>query len=193
VRDGLSTMQESVWRPDLVERAVALLRAIGWYGLAEVEFMEDPTTGEALLFEVNPRFWASIQLAVACGVDFPYLLYQLAMGRAISETHVYTIGRRCRWLVPGDLLHFVVNPERGRLDPPFFDFNDAAMVYDGFYADDQRATLGVLLSTGHYLFDADMWRMLLRRGRTAQSSPRPAALSRALSWLRPASALSIEA
>src|SRR5438876_4536561 len=65
-RDGLSTMQESVWRPDLVERAVSLLRAIGWYRLAEVEFMEDPNTGEALLFEVNPRFWASIQLAIAC-------------------------------------------------------------------------------------------------------------------------------
>jgi predicted ATP-grasp superfamily ATP-dependent carboligase len=162
VRDGLSTMQESVWRPDLVERAVALLRAIGWYGLAEVEFMEDPTTGEALLLEVNPRFWASIQLAVTCGVDFPYLLYQLAMGQRVDDTHVYTLGRRCRWLVPGDLLHFLANPDRGQLDPPFFDFNDATMVYDGFYADDTRATLGVLMSTGHYLFDSDMWRMLLR-------------------------------
>jgi predicted ATP-grasp superfamily ATP-dependent carboligase len=187
MRDGLSTMQESVWRPDLVERAVSLLRAIGWYGLAEVEFMEDPNTGEALLFEVNPRFWASIQLAIACGVDFPYLLYQLAMGHHITDTHVYTVGRRCRWLVPGDLLHFVVNPERARLDPPFFDFDDAAMVYDGFYADDKRATLGVLLSTGHYLFDADLWSMLVRRGRSSRAAAvRPAPVARALNSLRPA-------
>jgi predicted ATP-grasp superfamily ATP-dependent carboligase len=174
MRDGLSTMQESVSRPDLVERAVTLLRAIGWFGLAEVEFMEDPRTGEALLLELNPRFWASIQLAIACGVDFPYLLYQLAMGHKINETHVYTVGRRCRWLVPGDLLHFLVNPERARLDPPFFDFSDASMVYDGFYAEDKRATLGVLLSTGHYLFDADLWDMLRRRGRTSPvASARP--------------------
>lgn len=190
VRDGLSTMQESVWRPDLVERAVTLLRAIGWYGLAEVEFMEDPRTGEALLFEVNPRFWASIQLAITCGVDFPYLLYQLAMGRQVNETHVYTLGRRCRWLVPGDLLHFLVNPERGQLDPPFFDFNDSTMVYDGFYAEDKRATLGVLLSTGHYLFDTDLWRMLLRRGRSAAATGQPSPAARALGWLRPASAIS---
>jgi len=188
VRDGLSTMQESVWRPDLVERAVTLLRAIGWYGLAEVEFMEDPRTGEALLFEVNPRFWASIQLAITCGVDFPYLLYQLAMGQPVPETHVYTLGRRCRWLVLGDLLHFLVNPDRDKLDPPFFDFNDATMVYDGFYAEDKRATLGVLLSTGHYLFDADMWRMLLRRGRSGATATRQAPVARALSWLRPGSA-----
>jgi predicted ATP-grasp superfamily ATP-dependent carboligase len=193
VRDGLSTVQESVWRPDLVQRAVTLLRAIGWYGLAEVEFMEDPTTGEALLFEVNPRFWASIQLAISCGVDFPYLLYQLAMGQRITQTHVYTVGRRCRWLVPGDLLHFLVNPDRRQLDPPFFDFNDATMVYDGFYAGDFRATLGVLLSTGHYLFDADIWRMLLRRGRSAAAPTRPAPAARALNWLRPARAISAEA
>lgn len=64
LRDGLSTMQESVHRPDLMDRAVALLQAIGWYGLAEVEFMEHAVTGEALLLELNPRFWASIQLAV---------------------------------------------------------------------------------------------------------------------------------
>jgi predicted ATP-grasp superfamily ATP-dependent carboligase len=193
VRDGLSTMQESVWRPDLVERAVTLLRAIGWYGLAEVEFMEDSNTGETLLFEVNPRFWASIQLAITCGVDFPYLLYQLAMGRRISDTHVYTLGRRCRWLVPGDVLHFLVNPDRGQLDPPFFDFNDSTMVYDGFYAEDMRATLGVLLSTAHYLFDADLWRMLLRRGRAAPTPSRPLPVARALSGLRPASAMSMEA
>jgi predicted ATP-grasp superfamily ATP-dependent carboligase len=193
VLDGLSTMQESVWRPDLVERAVTLLREIGWYGLAEVEFMEDPSTGEALLFEVNPRFWASIQLAISCGVDFPYLLYQLAMGQRIAETHVYTIGRRCRWLVPGDLLHFLVNPDRGRLDPPFFDFNDSTMVYDGFYREDMQATLGVLLSTAHYLFDGDLWRMLLRRGLPASAPARPAPIARALNWLRPAPALPAEA
>jgi len=193
VRDGLSTMQESVWRPDLVERAVTLLRAVGWYGLAEVEFMEDPESREPLLFEVNPRFWASIQLAVTCGIDFPYLLYQLATGQAISETHVYTLGRRCRWLLPGDLLHFLVNAERAQLDPPFFDFDDATVVYDGFYADDMRATLGVLLSTGHYLFNADLWRMLLRRGRSTRAPAQPVPVARALNWLRPAQAIWREA
>src|SRR5919197_1019369 len=167
VRDGLSTMQESVSRPDLVERAVTLLQAIGWFGLAEVEFMEHPETGEALLLEVNPRFWASIQLAIACGVNFPYLLYRLATGQPIKESHGYTVGRRCRWLLPGDILHFLANPERSQMDPPFFDFSADGMIYDGFYPEDKRATLGVLLSTAHYLFDADLWGMLLRRGRSA--------------------------
>ena len=131
--------------------------------------MEHPETGEALLLEINPRFWASIQLAIACGVDFPYLLYRLAMGQPVPETHQYTVGRRCRWLLPGDILHFLANPERTRMDPPFFDFSPEATVYDGFYPADRWATFGVLLSTAHYLFDTDLWGMLLR-GR--QSTPR---------------------
>jgi predicted ATP-grasp superfamily ATP-dependent carboligase len=171
VQDGLSTLQESVWRPDLVERAVALLRAIGWYGLAEVEFMEHPETGEALLLEINPRFWASVQLAIACGVDFPYLLHQVALGQPVDEVHTYTLGQRCRWLLPGDLLHFLSNPDRGRMDPPFFRFRDGATTYDGLYRDDPGATLGVLLSCGHYLFDRDLWGLLGRRARRGPAVP----------------------
>jgi predicted ATP-grasp superfamily ATP-dependent carboligase len=179
VRDGLSTMQESVWRPDLVERAAALLQAIGWYGLAEVEFMEHSETGEAMLLEINPRIWASIQLAIACGVDFPYLLYQVATGQHIKEAHTYAVGRRCRWVLPGEVLHFLANPDRLRLDPPFFSLGGAQTVYDGFYAGDVGATFGVLLSCGHYLLDRDLWGMVLRgtgrrhqqKGRATHTAP----------------------
>ena len=175
VRDGMSTLQESVWRPDLVERTLTLLRAIGWYGLAEVEYMEHPETGEALLLELNPRFWASVRLAVACGVDFPYLLYQVARGRPVMPVHDYALGQRCRWLLPGDVLHFLANPDRLRLDPPFFTFGGET-VYDGFYGEDAGATLGVALSCGHYLMDKDLWGLLLRGRRRPreQSAPLPA-------------------
>ena len=176
VKDGLSTMQESVWRPDLVERSIALLQAIGWYGVAEIEFAEDIETGETLLLEVNPRFWASVQLAISCGIDFPYLLYQVARSEPVTPVHSYTVGRRCRWLVPGDMFHYAANPNRAQLDPPFFQFRGADTVYDGLYRDDPGATLGVLLSCGHYLFDAEMWRLLLRGKRgTAKATAAPLA------------------
>ena len=170
IKDGLSTMQESVWRPELVERSIALLQAIGWYGVAEVEFAEDLETGETMLLEVNPRFWASVQLAISCGVDFPYLLYQVAKGQRVTPVHSYTVGRRCRWLLPGDMFHYAANPNRAQMDPPFFQFRNTDTVYDGLYADDPGASLGVLLSCGHYLFDAEMWRLMLR-GKRRKGAP----------------------
>lgn len=162
IRDGVSTLQLSVVRPDLVERAVQVLQAIGWYGIAEVEFMEDPLSGEVLLLEVNPRFWASIQLAISCGVNFPHLLHQLATGQSFDEVHTYRVGRHCRWLLPGDVLHFIANADRMRMRPSFFHFKSADTVYDGFYRDDLGATLGVLLGTMHQLLDPSMWHLLLR-------------------------------
>jgi hypothetical protein len=126
-----------------------------------VEYMEHPETGEALFLEINPRFWASVRLAVSCGVDFPFLLYQVARGRPVIPVHEYAVGQRCRWLLPGDVLHFLSNPDRLRLDPPFFARGEET-VYDGFYGEDQGATLGVLLSCGYYLLDKDLWGLLLR-------------------------------
>jgi predicted ATP-grasp superfamily ATP-dependent carboligase len=162
LKDGFSTMQESIHHPELIERAVAILKEMGWHGLAEVEFMENPLTGEILFMEVNPRIWASIQLAISCGINFPYLLYQMATGERVQEIHRYETGVRCRWFFPGDVLHFLANPHRMTLNPPFFQFRDPKLVYDGIYADDITATLGVTLSAFYYLIDPDMWRIILR-------------------------------
>lgn len=176
IKDGLSTMQESVWQPELVERSIALLREIGWYGLAELEFIEDPRTGEILLLELNPRFWASVQLAISCGIDFPYLLYQVALDRPVTPIHRYPVGRRCRWLLPGDMLHFLANPDRFHMQPSFFDFGRNT-VYDGLYRDDPGATFGVVSSCAHYLFDREMWRLLLRGKSSGQQTVAPEPLT----------------
>lgn len=61
--------------PRLADWSVRLLREMEWDGLAMVEFRYDPTNGDAVLMEVNGRFWGSLPLAIHSGVNFPYLLY----------------------------------------------------------------------------------------------------------------------
>ncbi len=72
---GTSTLRESRRNPLLEEMAHCLLDALGWHGLAMVEFKFDPASERGWFIEVNPRLWGSIHLAVASGVDFPALLY----------------------------------------------------------------------------------------------------------------------
>jgi hypothetical protein len=67
----------------------------------------DQKRGQALLIEVNGRFWGSLQLAIDAGVDFPYLLCQLAMGRDIEAPVAYQVGVKSRWLL-GDLDHLLL-------------------------------------------------------------------------------------
>ena len=45
-------------------------------GVAMFEFRRNRKSGGSTLLEVNPRFWGSLPLAVATGVDFPWLWYR---------------------------------------------------------------------------------------------------------------------
>lgn len=96
----------------LVEYSVRLLRALEWEGVAMVEFRHDRLTGEAVLMEVNGRFWGSLPLAVAAGMDFPLYAWQLSQGIAPSVPP-YRCGLRVRWTA-GALNRFAyVFAERG--------------------------------------------------------------------------------
>jgi len=160
---GPSTLQESVWRPDLVDLALKVLESLEWRGLAEVEFMEDPRDGAPVFMEVNPRFWASLHLAVECGVDFPTLLYRLATGRPVHHVHEYAVGLRCRWLLPGDILHFLTNPNRWDMSPGFFDFSDGKTRDDILSLTDPGPAIGFGLACLRYVLDPEMWEFMLRR------------------------------
>lgn len=127
---GPSTMTESTDDPELKEAAVRMLGALGWQGLAMVEFRRDSRDGRARLIEVNGRFWGSARLPIVSGVNFPWLYYQLMTTGRVDPPPPYRVGVRCRWLFPGDLLHFLTNPKRFEMDPSFFQFWGKDLHYD---------------------------------------------------------------
>lgn len=99
---GVSVLSESIeLDEELLSHARSLLDDVCWHGIAMVEFKIAPD-GTPFLMEINTRFWGSLQLAVNAGVDFPYLLYQLACGAHLDPVNGYKIGTRLRWLL-GDL------------------------------------------------------------------------------------------
>lgn len=79
-----STYVELVDIPELRSLAEKFLGLINFYGIAEVEFMQDPRDNEYKLIEVNPRVWGWHTIAIAAGVDMPYLLYQDMIGQEIE-------------------------------------------------------------------------------------------------------------
>ncbi len=156
---GPSTLRVSIKRDDLKEKAISLLEGLGWKGVAHVEYRIDPRDGKARLLEVNPRFWGSLNLAIESGVDFPYLLYRLAMDGDITPVHDYKTGVMCRWLLPGDLLHFLANPERFKLNPGFLDMT---IKDDIISLRDPLPLLGRILSIFPFLYHNDLRGVLQR-------------------------------
>lgn len=158
---GPSTLRESVTDPELVSMGVRLLQAMGWFGVAMVEFKIDPRDGQPRLMEVNPKFWGSIALPIAAGVDFPYLLYQLALDNDIEPVNGYRLGVQCRWLLPGDFLHFLANRQRWQLKPSFFQFRGENLYYDLLSWDDPGPLWGMFCSALTSLTDKTFWKKYL--------------------------------
>jgi len=158
ITGGPSTLRESIRYPELQQSAERLLSCLGWVGVAMVEFKEDPRDGRPKLLEINPRFWGSLHHAILCGVDFPYLLYRLAMDGAVTGVVEYRIGVRSRSLLHGDLLHFLANPKRFRLKPAVYDFSVSD---DVLSTDDPWPTLGRVFSLVALLGDRHLRTMAL--------------------------------
>lgn len=106
---GVSVLRESVpLSKPMTDYAVGLLESVQWHGVAMVEFKVDKDSGVPMLMEVNGRFWGSLQLAMDAGLNFPYLLYQLAKGDLlVGADHPYRVGTTSRWFL-GDVDHLLL-------------------------------------------------------------------------------------
>lgn len=165
---GYSTLCESL-PPDanasLMDQSVRLLQAIGWEGPAMVEYRFDPATGQAVLMEINGRFWGSLPLAYHAGARFPWLLYNL-MGRGQPVEHAdrYRAGVRCKFLFPDlkRVLRILFQPNR--IQDRTLRFSRTAEVL-GFIAFllNPRSRYYVMSLTDPKPFFSELWFLLRRR------------------------------
>ncbi|UCD30145.1 MAG: ATP-grasp domain-containing protein, partial [Planctomycetota bacterium] len=81
---GAGALRETVHNPEAEEAAVKLLTPLRWHGIAQVDFRM-PDGGPPYLIEVNPRFFGGLPQSVAANVDYPYLLYQIAVGEPLND------------------------------------------------------------------------------------------------------------
>ena len=163
VQGGPSTLREGVCHPRIMELGISLLESLKWTGIAMVEFKVDPRDGIPKLMEVNPRFWGSLQLAIVSGVDFPWLMLKMALGETFPPLLDYQVNKRCRWLLFGDILHFLNNPRRFHLRPSFFRFFDSNTFDDILSLEDPLPVLGAAATFFTFLYDPEMKRFLEKR------------------------------
>jgi D-aspartate ligase len=78
-----TTFAETLELATLQERSERLLRALDYYGLAELEYKRDPRDGEFKLLDFNARIWGYHTLGWRAGVDFPWLVFMDQLGKAV--------------------------------------------------------------------------------------------------------------
>lgn len=131
---GFSLERISVRHKKAELMAKKLLTKLKWHGVAMVEFRVNYETGKPYLLEVNPRFWGSLNQAVASGVDFPYLTYLVARRIKLKIVNHYKIGVRTRWLA-GMIVAlplYLKSKKRWQYLYSFFKFYAKNLYYDDF-------------------------------------------------------------
>lgn len=114
---GGSSYRKSVpLEAGLLEATERLMRALRYTGVAMVEFKRNAGTGRWVLLEINARFWGSLPLSLAAGMDFPRYLYEMmCLGRTEFPSR-YRCGLYARnWLI--DLFWLRANLKADRTDP----------------------------------------------------------------------------
>jgi len=91
---GSARVGEAVWDDEVVDSGLALLRALGFHGIAQVEWKRDPRDGVLKLIEVNPRLWQWHGLTGACGVDVTRTAYWNLLGVPLSPARTDGCGKR---------------------------------------------------------------------------------------------------
>lgn len=160
---GSSTLNCTVDRPDLVEQARKLLEGIGWFGMADCDFIEDRRDGRTKLMEVNPRFTRSIKILVEAGLDFPWMLYQLARDEWVEPSFEYRKGLYMRYLL-SDCMWFLRSPDRFTTSPSFFRFFGRDQCGEIFDWSDPAPSIAHVLGKSMNLFDSRRRQFILRLG-----------------------------
>ncbi len=109
ISGGPSCCAESFYDKGLQDTGQRLLDGMKWHGIAMVECRYDNRDGLFKVIEINPKFWGSLELALAAGADFANDYVQLALGAKLTFNNSYQ-HIRYQWPLDGDILHAIKKP-----------------------------------------------------------------------------------
>lgn len=102
--------------PAMLEATRKMMRSMDYTGVAMVEFKRNTSDGRWILVEINARFWGSLALSVAAGVDFPLHLVRLLLEGVRPAPQTYRNNIYCRhWST--DIQWFLANLRADKRNP----------------------------------------------------------------------------
>ncbi|MGE0026856.1 MAG: hypothetical protein AB7U07_07090 [Thermoleophilia bacterium] len=82
---------------DLACRVERFFDELGWFGLAQLQFIAPTDGGPPRLIDLNGRFYGSLSLAIASGPNLPAVWARLALGQGLCTPPLSEPGRSFQW------------------------------------------------------------------------------------------------
>lgn len=144
ITGGTPSKAISVYENKLKNLASKILKELNWHGITNMDFIYDPKIDEFKLLEINPRFGGTTQLAIACGVDFPYFLFKWVILGEKQYVFNYQKDVIYRSLFSEELLHIFQRPRS--IPKILLDFLDFKIHY-GFLINDLKPVINMIKDT----------------------------------------------
>ena len=106
-----------------------LMESLHWNGIAQVDLVQQESTKDLFVLEINPRYWGSMIGALKMGINFPEISCRIALGLPVVPM-VYSKGK---YITPQGYILYVLSLIKGQNQPERFRLSDSN--FDGILSD----------------------------------------------------------
>ncbi len=99
---GMMSLRRTWWHERILADARAKMEALGWSGVAMMEYKWDPASDDFWFIEINARYWGYLHLDLAAGKDFPRLQMDAFFGTPREDLGPAKRRCVCRNTFPGE-------------------------------------------------------------------------------------------
>lgn len=104
---GMMSLRKSFWHDALLSDAKRKVAALGWQGVAMMEYKWDPASDRFWFIEINARYWGYLHLDLYVGKDFPAMQLDGFFGRPRTDLGPARRAAACRHTVPGEVSYLL--------------------------------------------------------------------------------------
>ncbi|MGR3856328.1 hypothetical protein [Chryseobacterium indologenes] len=138
ITGGSSTAAKSVFCEKMFNISKQIIEYLKWSGPLMIEYKYDEANQKYNLIELNPKFWGSLDLSYALGLNFGKTLIE-AYSKNVEE-HIekkYEVGKKFFWVLDGDLLVLFKTGKLYKIKEYFYK-DSYTNLFENFFVDSMK-------------------------------------------------------
>lgn len=150
IKGGSSSYCRVIENDELTSICQKTLNHLNWHGFADFDLIQDKTSKEFKIIEINPRIPACVHAAYISGINYPGIIVNDIMDQKVPVSD-YTPGRKLRFFSL-DILWFIFSGKRLHTTPSWFNFFEKHLHFqDGGINDPLPIVVGIFMGLRKYM------------------------------------------
>ncbi|MDW9380311.1 ATP-grasp domain-containing protein [Chryseobacterium sp. JV558] len=135
VTGGSSTAAKSIFCEKMFNISKQIIEYLNWSGPLMIEYKYDEQKEQYYLIELNPKFWGSLDLSYAVGLNFGKTLIEAYSNNVEEQTEKkYEVGKKFFWVLDGDLLVLIKTGKLNKIKEYFYK-DSYTNLFENFFVD----------------------------------------------------------